>query len=184
MKNKKTYIIIILSILFIINTILVINNSYINIDDNIHNLVMHLNFEIITKVMKFFTFLGSTLFIVVLQAVIFFSLLFNKKVLNNKNMAFSSLIILVVSTVINNVIKLLIRRPRPVYMLVNENTFSYPSGHTMASMTTYGFLIYLIIKSPAIPKFYKILYSIILIMIVFNVGVWELIFSQMYSEVF
>ena len=53
-------------------------------------------------------------------------------------------------------------------MMVNETTFSYPSGHTMASVTLYSFLVYLIIKSN-IPKKYKIFYSTLLILIMIAV---------------
>ncbi len=69
---------------------------------------------------------------------------------------------MIVSTIINNVVKVIVREPRPVYMPKNmETTFAYPSGHSMAAVTTYGFFIYLINKS-TIPKKYKCFYSILL----------------------
>ena len=166
MKNKKILIIIILFILFIINTILVMTNSYNIIDDNIHNLIMHLNSEIITKIMKGFTFLGSTLFVIILECIIFFYLLFNNKILKHKEKAFSSLTILIISTIMNNVVKLIVRRSRPEYMTVIENTFSYPSGHTMGATTIYGFLIYLINHQENLSKIDKIISSIILSIII------------------
>ena len=64
----------------------------------------------------------------------------------------------------NNVIKVIIRRERPIYMIVRETTFSFPSGHTMASVSMYGILIYLINKSNMNKKL-KIILSIILGMI-------------------
>ena len=169
MKNKKIILIIFLLLLFIINTILVMNNNYLVIDDNIHNFVMQMNYEIITKIMKFFTFLGSTLFIVILETIIFFFLLFNKKILNNKTKAFSSLSVLVISTILNNLVKLIVKRARPIYMTVIENTYSYPSGHTMGACTTYGFLIYLINHNDKLSKFDKILWSSILSIIILSV---------------
>ena len=71
---------------------------------------------------------------------------------------------LIFSTIMNNVIKVIIRRERPIYMIVRETTFSFPSGHTMASVSMYGILIYLINKSNMNKKL-KIILSIILGMI-------------------
>ncbi len=48
---------------------------------------------------------------------------------------------------LNQILKRIIRRPRPsVYRIIEEKGFSFPSGHSMGSMAFYGFLIYLIYK--------------------------------------
>ena len=90
---------------------------------------------------KVFTFLGSTLFIV---GACLFILVFMK----NKKMAGVIVGAVVISTIVNNVIKWIIRRERPlVRRLVEENTFSFPSGHTMAAVTLYGILIFFTMRS-------------------------------------
>jgi len=166
--------------LFIINTILVITNSYTTVDTAVHNFIMRYSSEMTTSVMKAITFLGSTMFIVILCAIIFFSFLLKKR----KAYAFSTASILIISTVINNVIKLIIRRPRPEYISVIEHSFSYPSGHTMASATLYGFVIYLMIKSN-IPKHYKIIYSCVLGLLILLVGLSRIYLgAHFFSDVF
>ena len=46
---------------------------------------------------------------------------------------------------LSSVLKLIIARPRPdVLKLVIEDTYSFPSGHTIAISTLIGFLIFLI----------------------------------------
>lgn len=42
--------------------------------------------------------------------------------------------------------KLIFHRPRPEIMLVNETSFSFPSGHAMISIAFYGFLAFVVIK--------------------------------------
>lgn len=180
MKNKKIYIICLLLALFIINTVLVVTNCYDAIDECVHNFIMRYAGEVATKGMKTITFFGSTMFMVILCTIIFLIFLLKKR----KSYAFSTAGILIVSTVINNVIKLIIRRPRPQYITVVEHSFSYPSGHTMASTTLYGFIIYLIIKSN-MPKQYKIIYSSVLGLLIFLVGLSRIYLgAHFFSDVF
>ena len=180
MKNKKYYIPFTLLVLFIINSILVINNKYVSIDDSVHNFIMKFSSEMATKFMKIFTFLGSTPFITLLCVLVFVILLYKKQ----KEYAYKCAGILVISTLINNIVKVIVRRPRPEYITVVENTFSYPSGHTMASVTLYGFLIYFILKSK-ISKTYKIVFSIVLGIIPVLVGISRIYLGAHYfSDVF
>ena len=180
MKNKKYYIPFTLLVLFIINSILVINNKYVSIDDSVHNFIIRFASEMTTKFMKIFTFLGSTPFITLLCVLVFVILLYKKQ----KEYAYKCAGILVISTLINNIVKVIVRRPRPEYITVVENTFSYPSGHTMASVTLYGFLIYFILKSK-ISKTYKIVFSIVLGIIPVLVGISRIYLGAHYfSDVF
>ena len=180
MKNKKYYIPFTLLILFIINSLLVVNNKYNVIDKNVHDFVIKFSSETMTKIMKVFTFLGSTPFIIGLCILIFIILMLLKK----KEYAFKCAGILVISTLLNNIVKVIIRRPRPEYITVIENTFSYPSGHTMASVTLYGFLIYYLFKTK-ISKSYKILFSILLGIIPFVVAISRIYLGAHYfSDVF
>lgn len=155
--NKKIFIPISLLLLFIINTILVISNKVSLIDKSIHDFVIKFSSEIITSIMKIFTFFGSTIFIVILSIILFIIFI----ILKQKDKAFKTAGAIIISTIINNIIKIIIRRPRPEYITVVEKTFSYPSGHTMASTTLYGILLYLLLKSN-LNKTYKIGFGIIL----------------------
>lgn len=180
MKNKKYYIPFTLLVLFIINSILVINNKYVKIDDSVHNFIIRFSSEMTTKFMKIFTFLGSTPFITLLCVLVFVILLYKKQ----KEYAYKCAGILVISTLMNNIVKVIVRRPRPEYITVVENTFSYPSGHTMASVTLYGFLIYFLLKSK-ISKSYKVVFSIILGIIPVLVGMSRIYLGAHYfSDVF
>ena len=52
-----------------------------------------------------------------------------------------------VITILNQILKRILQRPRPTeYRIVEETGYSFPSGHSMVSMAFYGYLIYLIYK--------------------------------------
>ena len=165
MKNKKLYLSILFLLLFIADMILVITNNTVTFDDEIHLTVISTMSEFMSSFMRVMTFCGSTVFMICLCAFLFFVFLLKK----HKKTAFSTAGILIVSTIINNVIKWIIRRPRPVYMIVEESSFSFPSGHMMASVTLYGFLIYLISKSQ-MKTLYKVIFNTLLVVLIILIG--------------
>lgn len=163
MKARK-YLVIILSILFIFLTLLIKMDLVSEFDSFIYNLFT-IN-DTNTLIFKSITFLGSTLFVILL--CIFFFILF--KILKKKQ-GYILVGVVIISTIFNNIIKLLIRRERPLVLkLVIEKTFSFPSGHTMASVSLYGILIYLILKSNLNKKL-KVILSIMLGIIPLLVGI-------------
>ncbi len=163
MKARK-YLVIILSILFIFLTLLIKMDLVSEFDNFIYNLFT-IN-DTNTLIFKSITFLGSTLFVILL--CIFFFILF--KILKKKQ-GYILVGVVIISTIFNNIIKLLIRRERPLVLkLVIEKTFSFPSGHTMASVSLYGILIYLVLKSNLNKKL-KVILSIMLGIIPLLVGI-------------
>ncbi len=159
--NKKRIISIVLLCLFIILTIFIKLNKVSSIDTYIFNLVRSNSSHTLDKIFLVLTFLGSTKFIVFLVLLFFILFLILKK--NNK--AYTVAGVLIISTLVNNIIKLIIRRDRPEALLllnlVKEKSFSFPSGHTMASVSLYFLLIYFINKSN-VNKWIKIVLSILL----------------------
>ena len=160
MKDKKNIIIIVLSLLFVILCILVKLDLLSNIDESVYKFITSNMNDTTTNIYKVITFFGSTIFMVGLCVLLLVLFIILKK--NIYGYIISGTLIF--STIMNNVIKVIIRRERPIYMIVRETTFSFPSGHTMASVSMYGILIYLINKSNTNKKL-KIILSIILGMI-------------------
>ena len=158
-KNLKGYKIALISIpcVFVIWTILVCFHVFDGLNDAVHNFIFSCFSETATNIFKTFTFLGSTAWVISFTGAIAILCFFLKKF--GKSVYLISIIS--ISTIINSIIKVIIREPRPKYMLVNETTFSFPSGHSMTSVALYGLLIYLIFTS-TIPKKYKWFYSIVL----------------------
>lgn len=143
MKNRK-WIIIGLTLLFVLLSVLITTNLIKPFDTFMYELITYGMNDITTIIYKAITFLGSTLFIVLLCIV--FLILFI--VLKKKNIGLVISSVLIISTLFNNLLKIIFCRTRPdVIKLVHESSYSFPSGHTMASVSMYGILIYILIKS-------------------------------------
>ncbi len=169
MKIKKEHFIFIPIVFVLLGMILVATEKILVIDNWVYGLIPHNNF--LTPIMKFITNFGSVFYIVAGCVLL---LIFYKQ----KKELFHLYGVIILSTIINNIIKILFHRPRPQLMtimgLANENTFSFPSGHAMASMTFYGFLIYSIYKKDIDLTLKKILIAS-LSFLIFMIG-----FSRIY----
>ncbi len=93
-----------------------------------------------TPIAKFVTNLGGAIFIIALAIVLFI-------VIKNKKVGISIFTNLAIITILNQLLKRILQRPRPTeYRIIEETGYSFPSGHSMISMAFYGYLIYLIYK--------------------------------------
>lgn len=141
-NNWKAVLLFICIIAFLMLTFNVFYQRIINADIAGHNIIQtKLKSDTATIIAKFITNFGSATYLIVIS-IILLVIIKNKKI--------GSLIILnlALQSILNLVLKNLLRRPRPIgYNLIDETGFSFPSGHSMAGMAFYGFLIYLIYKN-------------------------------------
>jgi len=73
---------------------------------------------------------------------------------------------LIIVTILNTLLKVIFMRARPdINPLVVETSYSFPSGHSMISMSFYGYLIYLIYTHKDNVKVRWILITLISILI-------------------
>lgn len=72
-------------------------------------------------------------------------------------------------TIVNNLIKHIVCRPRPdeVFRLVTEHGYSFPSGHAITSMFIYSLLIYLLVKHAENRRVRTVLVILCTVMLVF-----------------
>ena len=93
-----------------------------------------------TPIAKFITNFGGAIFLIVLTIVLFI-------LIKNKKIGVSIFSNLVVITILNQLLKRILQRPRPTeFRIIEETGYSFPSGHSMLSMAFYGYLIYLIYR--------------------------------------
>ena len=93
-----------------------------------------------TPIAKFITNFGGTIFLITLTVILFI-------LIKNKKIGLSIFSNLVIITVLNQLLKRILQRPRPTeFRIIEETGYSFPSGHSMVSMAFYGYLIYLIYK--------------------------------------
>lgn len=164
--NKKSKIILLIPITILIIFLvlrLFFKDTLFNIDNSISSYIFSIRNNTLTSIMKFITIFGSTKFIIV---VTIFDILFER------NLYFASGI--GINALVNYILKNTIKRSRPSNIIVHENTYSFPSGHSSSSMFFYGYLIYNVSKSN-LAKSLKTLFIFLLIMLILLVG-----FSRLY----
>ena len=176
MKKKTNLILILISLLiFITFAILIKTNNISNFDKTIYNLVTTYKNDNITIFFKTITFFCSSYFLI---SIIIISLLTLKK----DKIGIKITINIIICVLLNTLLKVLFKRPRPVGIyLIKENGFSFPSGHSMASLSSYGFFIHLINKKN-ISKLQKILLTIILSLIIILIGISRIYLGVHYAS--
>lgn len=100
--------------------------------------------DITLPIAKFITNFGGVTGLLIISIISSSLLIINKK----KLMGILIWVNLASSALLNQILKRLVQRPRPTeYRLIEENGYSFPSGHSMVSAAFYGFFIYLIFKN-------------------------------------
>ena len=141
-KNIK-WIVLFLCIILIIGIIEDLLDKEIDkLDVAGYNLVSeYLISDNVTPIAKAITQLGGAIFLIGLSITLAI-------VIKNKKIGILIWVNIAISTLLNQILKFIIQRPRPTeFRIIDESGYSFPSGHSMISATFYGFLIYLIYKN-------------------------------------
>ncbi len=166
-KNIKWIILAILIIIFGLMTYGVVTGKIANFDKSVYDIITKVTNPTLDQIYKVITFFGSVIGIVafVLAVLIF---------MKDKKKAFWIAGGAAGATVVNNIIKFAVRRARPAEpvfrRLVEEKSYSYPSGHTMGSIGFYGMIMFFIWRSN-LEKSKKIIYSVLLTLLIIAVMV-------------
>lgn len=142
-KLKKEYhFIAVLLICFVFLTIFVVLGRTNLIDEAFYNGVTNFENDTTTKVLYIITNLASTIGIIVL--IVLTGIIFWK----NKSISDFKYVVLNVGigALVVQILKLVIKRSRPIWKWIVQDGFSYPSGHTITSFLFYGTLILLVYK--------------------------------------
>ena len=128
-----------------------------------------------TNIVKIVTNIASPLMVIITAIVL---IIFIK----NKKIKLSLAVNLIGITLINNLIKVIIARPRPnINRLVSETGYSFPSGHSITSMVFYGYLVYLTYKYINNKKI-KIPLIIFLILLIPTIGLSRIYLGVHYAS--
>ncbi|MFA5532249.1 MAG: LssY C-terminal domain-containing protein [Candidatus Shapirobacteria bacterium] len=140
----------------------------IQFDLRIINLVSILRTNGVNQVMLFITYLAKGEIIAVGTIVFGLILILFK----NWRFLYTFLISILGGELFVWIIKNIVDRPRPslVDALVNESTYSFPSGHTFVAISFYGLLTYFILQSEK-KKFLKIISFIVGLTLILWIGI-------------
>lgn len=174
--NYKWIILSICLILFLALAEDVFNKEIMQEDIIGYNFVKtYLIKEQVTPVMKIVTFFGGATCLIGLTIILFITI-------KNKKIGLLIGTNLIVITILNQIFKFILQRPRPTEnRIINENGYSFPSGHSMISMAFYGFLIYLIYKYVKNKKLKYISITLISILIIF-IGISRIYLGVHYTS--
>ena len=128
-----------------------------------------------TPIAKFITNFGGAIFFIALTIVLLI-------LIKNKKIGISIFSNLVIVTILNQLLKAILQRPRPTeYRIVEETGYSFPSGHSMVSMAFYGYLIYLIYKYVK-NKYIKWISIVLLSILVCSIGISRIYLGVHYTS--
>ena len=131
--------------------------------------------DFVTPIAKFITNFGGAIFLIILTIVLFF-------VIKNRKIGLSIFSNLVIVTVLNQLLKRILQRPRPTeFRIIEETGYSFPSGHSMISMAFYGYLIYLICKYVK-NKYVKWISIVLLGILICSIGISRIYLGVHYTS--
>ena len=138
--NKKDILFLIPLILVAIIFIIIINVGVLKCDSYVLTCVSHLHSDTLTLIMSIITSLSDTVAVICVILLCFI-------VIKNKKIPLCLSFAVIISALLNYVIKNIVARQRPIdFMIISETGYSFPSGHSGRSIVLYGFLIYICYK--------------------------------------
>ncbi|WP_257391765.1 phosphatase PAP2 family protein [Mesobacillus jeotgali] len=127
---------------FIVMSYLVQAEHLAAFDQEIIHVVQGLEAERLTEIMKFFTYIGTIRFIVILTILVFLFLFY---ILKHRLEIIVLLSVVFCTPILNRLLKLYFHRARPDFnRLIEIGGYSFPSGHAMNAFSFYSILAFLI----------------------------------------
>ena len=175
MKKIKWLFLVLALLIFGVLAYLVTNNQTGDLDSSVYSIVTFSKTDFLTGFYKFITFFASEIMVGLISLV--FILIFK-----NKRYGVFAIVNAVNIVVLNIVLKLIFMRDRPYdLMIINESGYSFPSGHAMAALGFYGFIISLIWHF-ILSKKAKIIFTILLAILILLIGVSRIYLGVHYAS--
>lgn len=174
-RHIKWFIITICCIIFILCMVHAFTNLTTSFDKDIYHLIHRLSNPSMTLIFKIITEFGNIFAFILITGI---------AVLLLKKKRYILLILgnLGVVVLLNQFLKLLFVRPRPLHLaIIKETGYSFPSGHAMASVAFYGFLIYILWETKQ-ERSVKIILTIILALLVLLIGISRIYLGVHYAS--
>lgn len=172
--NKSKYYIILFLIVSLASLLIrfYFKEYILNIDLRFSNYVSSsLTNTNLTYFFRVITHFGGEIFYTLLLVILLITS-------NNKKPVIFMIVNVLITLLMSNILKIIIRRERPLVSLIDRPlSYSFPSGHSMCAVAFYGMLIYIINKKTN-NKYLRILFNILLTIIILLI-----MFSRVYLNV-
>lgn len=175
MKRIKWVLATLALLIFILSAYLVLKNQTTGFDNFIYSIVTFYKNDFLTGFYKFITMFASE--VVVMVITLLFLLMFK-----NKRYGIFVFINAFNILILNVLLKLIFMRDRPYeLMIITETGYSFPSGHAMASLGFYGFIIYLLWHFN-LGKKSKIIFTALLCTLIVLIGISRIYLGVHYAS--
>lgn len=161
-KNKIIILSLMIIIFFTLGFMVKGSSDGILFDVKVLEFIHNVRNPQILSIMKFISFIGSEKFLLPVTAMVIAYTLIKKNYYVSKLLLISTL----GSYLLNYLLKQVFHRVRPlVFFLVNQGGYSYPSGHSMVTMTLYSTIAFLLGKKVEDSRNKKLIHIIAFVMI-------------------
>lgn len=139
-NNKRWCLLFICVILFLFILENVLDKEIAILDANVYYTISLFKTDILTNIFKIITEFGDATILITICVTLLV-------ILKNKKIGIAISLNLASVALLNQILKRIVQRPRPEgFRLIQESGYSFPSGHSMASMAFYGLIIYFVFK--------------------------------------
>jgi undecaprenyl-diphosphatase len=140
----KLYLLSLIAALIFVGIAIFFESHYVNLFDNaVISLIQGIESAGLTRIMSFFTYIGSGLPAVVIGLLLLFPL---ASVGYRRTLIFY-IVVVSGSALLNMLLKLVFHRARPtLHQILTASGYSFPSGHAMGAFSLYGIVMILLWK--------------------------------------
>jgi len=143
------------------------------LDKTIDAALLKIHTPFLNQLMNIVTNIGNKITIVILTIAIVLFLIYKKEYVKNKMFVLA----MALGGIGMEILKYLIKKPRPITMTIPETGYGFPSGHATISMILFGMLI-VMFKDKIKNKTNRIIFISINVFLILAVG-----FSRLYFNV-
>lgn len=175
-NNKRFVLLFICLAIFIVLLVNVLNGNIFGFDNSIYNAISSLRSNFMTAFFKGITRFADEEPIILIAIICLI-------VIKNRKIGASIAVNLASSAFFNYLIKELVQRPRPPieHRMVEESSFSFPSGHAMTSVAFYGLIIYFVFKNVKDKKVRNTICTV-LSLLIFLIGISRIYLGVHYAS--
>lgn len=143
------------------------------LDKTIDAVLLKIHTHFLNQLMNIVTNIGNEITIAIITIAIVLFLIYKKEYVKNKMFVLA----MALGGVGMEILKYIIKRPRPITMTIPETGYSFPSGHATVSMVLFGMLI-VMFKDKIKNKTNRIFFISINVLLILAIG-----FSRLYFNV-
>ena len=143
-------------------------NDLVGVDEAVTEAIVSYRGDGLTDFLTFATHLGDRNAYAAITAMLALFFFLKKR---SWKFILQTTVVLALASLSSIVLKRVFNRERPsLEQLVEVNTLSYPSGHSMSAMAFYGFLIFLCVRH-GMPRWLRFVLVTILILLIISIGI-------------